>query len=100
MSQIVFIHGPGAGSCSAGYQYQMEHFPDALAPDLPGHPQGDSMATVAEYTEWLRSWLHKQGHKYDLVLSGFTLGACIALQYALDYPDEVAGLLLMTIAMR
>ena len=34
------------------------------------------------------------------MLSGFTLGACIALQYALDYPDEVSGLALMTIAMR
>ena len=54
MSQIVFIHGPGAGSCSAGFQYQMEHFPDALAPDLPGHPNGNSLATVTEYTEWLR----------------------------------------------
>ena len=34
------------------------------------------------------------------MLSGFTLGACVALQYALDYPDEVKGLALMTIAMR
>ena len=100
MTQIVFIHGPGAGSCSAGFQYQLEHFPGSLAPDLPGHPEGESLATVAEYTEWLRDWLHKQGHDKGLVLSGFTLGACVALQYALDYPDEVAGLLLMTIAMR
>jgi len=78
----------------------MEHFPDALAPDLPGHPEGKSLATVAEYSEWLRGWLHKQGHKSDLILSGFTLGACVALQYALDYPQEVAGLCLMTVAMR
>ena len=100
MSQIVFIHGPGAGSCSAGYKYQLEHFPGALAPDLPGHPDGESLETVAEYTQWLRGWLHDQGHDKDLILSGFTLGACVALQYALDYPDEVSGLLLMTIAMR
>ena len=100
MSQIVFIHGPGAGSCSAGFQYQMKHFPDALAPDLPGHLHGNSMATVVEYTEWLRDWLHKQGHKSGLILAGFTLGACVALQYALDNPSEVDGLLLMTIAMR
>ena len=100
MSQLVLIHGPGAGSCSAGFQYQMEHFPDALAPDLPGHPQGNSLATVVEYTEWLRGWLYKKGHKSGLVLAGFTLGACVALQYALDHPEEVAGLLLMTIAMR
>lgn len=36
----------------------------------------------------------------DLVLVGFTLGACIALQYGLDYPDEVRALVLMTVAMR
>jgi pimeloyl-ACP methyl ester carboxylesterase len=100
MSQLVFIHGPGAGSCSAGYKYQKEHFPNCLTPDLPGHPDGDSLDTVEEYTEWLHGYLHQQGHLSDVVLSGFTLGACVALQYALDYPDEVAGLLLMTIAMR
>ena len=100
MSQLVFIHGPGAGSCSAGFKYQRAYFPDCHTPDLPGHPDGDSLETVAEYTEWLHEWLHRQGHTKDLVLSGFTLGACVALQYALDYPDEVAGLLLMTIAMR
>ena len=27
-------------------------------------------------------------------------GACIALQYGLDYPEEVSGLVLMTVAMR
>ena len=100
MSQLVLIHGPGAGGCSAGYQYQLQHFHGSLAPDLPGHIEGESLSTVSEYTEWLRNWLHNLGHTEDLVLSGFTLGACIALQYALDYPDEVVGLLLMTIAMR
>ena len=67
---------------------------------MPGHPEGESLATVAEYTGWLRDRLHQQGHNKDLVLSGFTLGACVALQYGLDYPDEVAGLLLMTVSMR
>ena len=100
MSQLVLIHVPGAGGCSAGYQYQLQHFPESLAPDLPGHIDGESLSTVSEYTAWLRDWLHSRGRTEDLVLSGFTLGACIALQYALDYPDEVVGLLLMTIAMR
>lgn len=100
MPQIVFIHGPGAGSCSAGFKYQLEHFPGSLAPDLPGHREGYSLDTVEEYTEWLRDWLHERGYDRDLILSGFTLGACVALQYALDYPEEVAGLCLMTIAMR
>jgi len=34
------------------------------------------------------------------VLVGFTLGACIALQYALDFPDEVNAIVLMTVSMR
>ncbi|MQG32741.1 MAG: alpha/beta hydrolase [SAR202 cluster bacterium] len=100
MSQLVFIHGPGAGGCAEGYHHQMQRFPGSLAPDLPGHLDGKSMSTVEDYTEWLRGWLHKAGHKQDLVMVGFTLGACVALQYALDYPGEVSGLLLMTIAMR
>ncbi len=55
---------------------------------------------MERYTEWLRGWLWAQDRREDLVLVGFTLGACIALQYALDYPEEVAGLVLMTVAMR
>jgi pimeloyl-ACP methyl ester carboxylesterase len=34
------------------------------------------------------------------VLVGYTLGGCIALQYGLDYPDEVKALILMTTGMR
>ena len=50
--------------------------------------------------EWVRGWLWAQGLRGDLVLVGYTLGASIALQYGLDYPDEVMGLLLMTVAAR
>jgi pimeloyl-ACP methyl ester carboxylesterase len=100
MSQLVFIHGPGAGGCREGYAYQLEHFPGSLAPNLPGHLHGKACPDVERYMEWLRGWLWAQGRGEDLVLVGFTLGACIALQYALDYPEEVAGLVLMTVAMR
>ncbi len=100
MTQIVFIHGPGAGGCADSYVNQLEHYPGSLAPHLPGHLNGTPCSSVERYTDWLRGWLHAQGHNQDLVLSGFTLGACVALQYALDYPDEVSGLVLMTIAMR
>ncbi len=100
MSQLVFIHGPGAGGCAAGFRYQLDDFPGSFAPNLPGHLSGTSCESVARYTEWLRGWLWAQERTQDLVLVGFTLGACIALQYALDYPDEVAGVVLMTVAMR
>jgi pimeloyl-ACP methyl ester carboxylesterase len=100
MSQLVFIHGPGAGGCAEGFRLQLHHFPGSLAPTLPGHLAGAPCDSVKAYTDWLRGWLWAQGHTQDLVLVGFTLGACIALQYGLDYPDEVRGLVLMTVAMR
>ena len=100
MTQLVFIHGPGAGGCADSYANQLRHYPGSLAPHLPGHLDGTPCSSVERYTDWLRGWLHAKGHDHDLVLSGFTLGACIALQYALDYPEEVKGLALMTIAMR
>ena len=100
MPQYVFIHGPGAGGCADSYVNQLEHFPGSLAPNLPGHLSGIACADIPRYTEWLRGWLWSQGHEEDLVLVGFTLGACIALQYGLDYPEEVKALVLMTVAMR
>lgn len=100
MSQLVFLHGPGAGGCADAYYYQLQHFPGSVAPTLPGHLEGTHCADVARYTEWVRGWLWAQNLKKDLVLIGYTLGASIGLQYGLDYPDEVKGLVLMTVAAR
>jgi pimeloyl-ACP methyl ester carboxylesterase len=100
MSQLVFLHGPGAGGCADAYYHQRKHFPDSVAPDLPGHLEGTRCSDVACYTDWVRGWLWAQGLKKDLVLVGYTLGASIALQYGLDYPDEVKGLVVMTVAAR
>lgn len=100
MPRLVFIHGPGAGACADAYIHQLAHFPGSVAPNLPGHLEGTRCPDVARYTEWLRGWLWAQGMKHDLVLVGYTLGASIALQYALDYPEEVAGLVVMTVAAR
>jgi len=100
MSQLVFLHGPGAGGCAEAFRYQLDHFRGSIAPTLPGHLTGVSCASVERYTDWVRGWLWAQSQHRDLVLVGFTLGACIALQYALDYPEEVQGLVLMTVSMR
>jgi pimeloyl-ACP methyl ester carboxylesterase len=100
MPQLVFLHGPGAGACADAYHYQSRHFPDSVAPTLPGHLEGTRCPDVARYTEWVRGWLWAQGLNKNLVLVGYTLGASIALQYGLDYPDEVKGLVVMTVAAR
>ena len=98
MPQLVFIHGPGAGACADAFYYQLRHFPESVAPNLPGHLEGTRCPDVARYTEWVRGWLWAKGLNRDLVLVGYTLGASIALQYALDYPEEVKGLVIMTVA--
>jgi pimeloyl-ACP methyl ester carboxylesterase len=100
MPQLVFIHGPGAGACADAYTGQLGHFHGSVAPHLPGHLAGTRCADVKGYVEWVRGWLWAQGLHKDLVLVGYTLGASIALQYGLDYPDEVRGLVLMTVAAR
>jgi pimeloyl-ACP methyl ester carboxylesterase len=100
MNQMVFIHGPGAGGCAESFAYQLKHYPGSLAPTLPGHLEGKPCPSVERYTEWLRGWLWSKGQRQDLVLVGYTLGGCIALQYGLDYPDEVKALVLMTTGMR
>ncbi len=100
MPQLVFLHGPGAGACADAYHYQRTHFPRSVAPTLPGHLEGTRCPDVTGYMEWVRGWLWAQGLHRNLVLVGYTLGASIALQYGLDYPDEVKGLVLMTVAAR
>jgi pimeloyl-ACP methyl ester carboxylesterase len=100
MSQLVFLHGPGAGACADAFHYQVRHSPNSGAPTLPGHLEGTRCPDVARYTEWVRGWLWGKDLKKDLVLVGYTVGASIALQYGLDYPDEVKGLVLMTVAAR
>jgi pimeloyl-ACP methyl ester carboxylesterase len=95
--QLAFIHGPGAGGCSIAWENQLRHFPDALAPDLPGNLGGTHCADVPRYMEWVRGWLAARGHTKNLVLVGYTLGSSIALQFALDYPDEVSGLVLTAV---
>ncbi len=100
MPQLVFLHGPGAGACADAYYYQRQHFPHSVAPTLPGHLEGTRCPDVARYAEWVRGWLWAQDLNRDLVLVGYTLGASIALQYGLDYPDEVKALVLMTVAAR
>ena len=99
MTQLVFIHGPGASGCAAAWIHQLRHFPGSVAPTLPGNPDGTHCPDITRAMEWVRGWLWAQGMRKDLVLVGYTLGAAIALQYALDYPDEVKGLVLSAVSV-
>lgn len=88
--KLLFIHG--SGGCKESFRYQVQNFENAEAIDLPGHPIGEPIPSIDGYVEWLREYIHKNGYK-DLVLAGHSLGAGIALLYALNYPEDLKGLI-------
>lgn len=90
--KLVFIHG--AGSSSMAFYYQLRHFRNSKAIDLPGHPYGKPCTSIDGYVEWVRGFNTARRYK-DVVLCGHSMGGAIAMQYALRYPDELKGLILM-----
>ena len=90
--KLIFIHG--SGSCKEAWHYQTKHFPDADAIDLPGHPDGEPCTSIEGYVDWLRGYIRQKGYR-DVVLAGTSLGGGVAQLYALTYPDDLKGLILI-----
>ncbi|MDJ0847271.1 MAG: alpha/beta hydrolase [Myxococcota bacterium] len=90
--KLVFVHG--SGGTGRVWRYQTEHFPGSLAVTLPGHPEGEPCETIEGATRWLRAQRAEDADA-RLVLVGHSLGGGIALQYALDHADELAGIVLV-----
>ncbi|MCG8590690.1 MAG: alpha/beta hydrolase [Proteobacteria bacterium] len=91
--KLVFVHG--SGGTGRVWKYQTEHFRGSVAVTLPGHPDGTPCESIEAATRWLRSELGNGASSEALALVGHSLGGAIALQYALDYPAEVAGIVLV-----
>ena len=90
--KLVFIHG--AGNSSLSFYYQLRHFRNSKAIDLPGHPDGIPCNSIEGYLEWVRGFVKARRYK-DVVICGHSMGGAIAQLYALKYPDELKGLILM-----
>lgn len=90
--KLIFIHG--SGGCKEVWYYQEEYFPDADVIDLPGHPEGELCTSVDDYTDWLKGYVQDCGYS-DVVLAGHSLGSAIAQLYALKYPENLKGLVLV-----
>ena len=90
--KLVFLHG--AGSSSLAFYYQLRHFRNSKAIDLPGHPNGKVCTSIEGYLEWVRGFSTARRYK-DVVLCGHAMGGAIALLYALLYPEELRGLILL-----
>lgn len=95
--KLIFIHGSGGSKES--WHYQTRYFKDSEALDLPGHPTGERIDSIAGYVDWLKEYIHEKGYS-DVVLAGHSLGGGIVLQYALSYPKDVKAVISMGSGLR
>jgi pimeloyl-ACP methyl ester carboxylesterase len=90
--KLIFIHG--AGDTGLVWHYQTRHFADSEAISLLGHPEGKLCSSIEDYAEWLYQYVLDKGYS-ELVLAGHSMGGAIAQMYALNYPQDVKGLILI-----
>lgn len=96
--QIIFIHGSG-GNASI-WQRIMDIIAQngwgSIAISLPGHgdSEGQGMASIAEYREFVNDFIEAKGLK-NIFLAGHSLGGGIVLDFALKYPEKLAGIILI-----
>lgn len=97
MSDLKVILIPGSGGTAEAFWQQEQAFPGVVfGIDLPGHPEGELRETIEEYAQWVHDeYIPSRGWRTeDVIVGGNSIGAGIALAYALMYP-EVPGIISM-----
>jgi pimeloyl-ACP methyl ester carboxylesterase len=91
---LVFIHGSGSNHSVWSHQYGRMHKKYNIAAiNLPGHGHsgGNGEKNVRDYCLWIKKLLAELDWE-RAVLVGHSLGAAIALQFAISHPEEIAGI--------
>ena len=91
---FVFIHGSGGDHTVWLNQYaQLKEKYNIVAVDLPGHgrSEGNGEKHVKDYCVWIKNLLDALGLT-EPILVGHSLGAAIALQFAISHPEKIAGI--------
>lgn len=92
MAQILYLHGSGHTRDSFAGQVAAFSGSESLA--MPGHPDGPPRESVADSAAWLAGEIARRA-RGPAVICGNSLGAAVALQTALTYAEEVAGLIII-----
>ncbi len=74
---IVFVHG--AGFDGSVFEQISASFPGSLAPDLPGHLKPGSPSTIAEFAEFLETYV-RDNVTDDAVLCGHSMGGAVVIE--------------------
>jgi len=102
---LIGLHG-GPGVDGTGLRYSLAPLADAaqvIVPDQRGHGRSDhgdpETWKLSTWSADVRGLCEVHGIEKPVVL-GFSFGGFVAQQYALTYPEDIAGLILISTAPR
>lgn len=98
---IVLIHGAGGDHLHWPYNLRRLGEYRVFAPDLPGHGKSPGIGeqSIQGYAEAIVRWLDEIGIAWA-VFVGHSMGGAIAQTLALEYPEYVTGLALVSTGAR
>jgi pimeloyl-ACP methyl ester carboxylesterase len=90
---VVLIHGAGGDHLYWPAAIRRLLSQRVLSIDLPGHgkSEGTGYQSIWFYAQWIVNFLANL-EIYQAIFIGHSMGGCIALALALDHPNQVAGL--------
>ncbi len=95
---ILFVHGASRNGML--WQHQLQGLSEDYAPlavDLPGHgrSEGKAQHRISAYREDLKDFKDSAGIP-KFVLCGHSMGGAVVLDYALNHPEDLEALILMS----
>jgi pimeloyl-ACP methyl ester carboxylesterase len=93
---LVLVHGAGGSHLDWSAPLRRLREANVYALDLPGHgrSEGTGRGSIAAYRDFLLAFLDALGLERAAVV-GHSMGGAIAIDFALSYPDRLAGLILV-----
>ncbi len=98
---LVLVHGAGGTHLHWPHQIRRLEGHTVYALDLPGHGRsgGQGRTSVPEYRDVVMAWADALGLE-RFVLAGHSMGGAIAQEFALTYPNRLAGIVLVATGAR
>ncbi len=94
---LILIHGAGGDHLSWPTQLRRLSGYRVYVPDLPGHgkSKGRGLQRISDYGEVVLEWMRKL-ELPKVILGGHSMGGAIALWIAINHPELLRGMILMS----